>query len=81
MNTLSGISIHVIPDPRRYGDLPDDVCVPAAFRADFNAWSARFFPPDPALNTVPDGQAYMLHGRTAIMNPRTYAALRAAIKP
>lgn len=72
---LHGYTIVVQPDPRRYGDLPDDVCVTPAFRAEFNAWSARFFLPDPSLNPTKDGEAYVI-GRNLHLNQRTFEALK-----
>lgn len=70
-----GMKVFVSPDPRRYGDLPDDVCVTPAFRAEFNAWSARFFLPDPSLNPIKDGEAHVI-GRNVHLNQRTFAELK-----
>ena len=79
---LSGVNVKVTPDPFRYGPLPDDVCVPAAFRAEFNAWCQQFFSRAPENNLLKDGQFYQMdagafggHGKTLVMNPRTFAQL------
>lgn len=72
---LGGFGVVLTHDLRRYGKLPDDVQVTPEFRAEFNAWAAEFFQPDPALNALPDGRCLSLHG-TVYMNPRTFAALK-----
>lgn len=71
---IDGMKVFVSPDPRRYGDLPADVCVTPAFRAEFNSWSAQFFRPDPSLNPIKDGEAYVVHGNVHV-NSRTFAEL------
>ncbi len=73
-----GLQLRVSPDPRLYYRLAADVCVPAAFRAEFDAWAERFFSPHPELNVVKDDQAYVLADRIILLNPRAYAALQRA---
>jgi hypothetical protein len=51
-------------------------CTPE-YRAEFNKWAESFFPPDPTLNVVKDGQ-FFVAGRTVYVNPRTYARIAAA---
>lgn len=76
---IDGVPVVVTSDRRRYGDLPDDVPCTPEFRAEFNEWSRRFFPPDPALNVVKDGEMFMAGGRLYV-NPRTHARILEAVK-
>jgi hypothetical protein len=76
---LSSVNVKISPDPRRYEKLPDDVCVPAAFRAEFNAWCEQFFSTVPERSVVTDGTVYSI-GSTLVMNPRTFAQLKEAMK-
>jgi hypothetical protein len=71
--TLFGMRVFVSRDHPRM-QLPTDLPLPDAFRAEFNAWMADFFGWD---NVVPDGKAYQI-GDTVHMNPRTFVELRKA---
>lgn len=73
---LYGVRISVLPDPKYYSRLPDDVQVPDDFRREFDAWAERFFSPRPELNIVKDGQVCQMFGSTMVMNERTYAQFR-----
>jgi hypothetical protein len=77
---LDSLSIQIKPDPRRYGNLPPNVPVTPAFRAEFNAWAKEFFQPAPELNPIKDGD-YWITEQTVYMNPRTYKMLQEALKP
>jgi hypothetical protein len=85
VNRLLGVDVQVIPDPRRYYGLPNDVPVTEAFRTEFNAWCERFFQPAPELNHVKDGQWYEINksvlglsGKMIVMNQRTFDRLKEA---
>lgn len=75
---MCGLTIQISPD-RPKMQLSERVCEVLApdFIAETNAWMLGFFG---IYNLVPDGQAYQT-GHTVIVNPRTYAALRAATPP
>ena len=73
LNSLLGMGIHVTKDLPGY-QLPDDVCVPADFRREFNEWARGFFTP---VNILKDGETMIVGDGTIYMNPRTYEALKA----
>lgn len=74
---IQGHTVIVQPDPRRYGKLPECVQVTPEFRAEFNAWAAKFFLPAPELNPIRDDE-YIVIGNTVRMNPRTFEAFKKA---
>lgn len=81
----AGLKVQVSPDHPRYTLdaqwlLPCGVLLTLdpAFVRETNEWSDRVLGTRP--NMVPDGQAYVLNGDTAIMNPRTYARFKAALR-
>ncbi len=64
---LFGYTIVVNPDtPKR--QLPSNLTLKPAFRAEYNAWLASFFG---YTNVIDDGQVYIT-GRECVMNPRTF---------
>lgn len=82
--SLDGIRIYVSRDHPRY-TLPERLELPCGyavewapgFREEFNAWSHSFLGMQP--NLIPDGTVYQVPLTGALhMNPRTYAALKAA---
>jgi hypothetical protein len=46
------------------------------FADEFDRWLLQFFG---KTNLVPDGQTYVLMGKTLVMNPRTYQQMRASL--
>ena len=74
---FGGIDVVVQRDQPGYV-LPEDLMLPPAFRAQFNAWAAEFFRPK---NLLADDQVIHIKPLNQFrMNPRTYAKFLQATK-
>ena len=74
---FGGVNVVVRRDQPGY-ILPEDLMLPPAFRAQFNAWAANFFRPK---NLLADDQVIHLKQLNQIhMNPRTYEKFKKALK-
>ena len=72
-----GIKIQVSPDIPKM-TLAKDVMVSPEFRAEIDAWMLWFFG---TTNILPDGETYYMQSINVLaMNPRTFAALKQAVK-
>lgn len=84
VSRLYGLPIVVSPDRPKYvlpeWLVPGVVPWPPGFRDEINAWSTDFLG---TWNMIPDGQMItgLAAGGAIFMNPRAYAALRAACPP
>ena len=69
---VDGKRVFVMSDHPKY-QLPNDVCVPAKYRIEFNRWALNFFG---THNVIPDGSVYTSLTQGSVwMNPRTYQNL------
>lgn len=75
MNSILGMSIHVVPD--KYRTLGENVPVTPEFRAEINAWMESFFSPTNALR---DGEVLICRGSEIYANPRTVEKLKRGLK-
>lgn len=79
--TLFGFKVIVSPDrPKMVLSeelIPGVVPWPPGFKAEMDAWMLMFFG---TTNIIPDNQVYQVGHDQFHMNPRTYAAMKAATR-